>query len=105
MRENSRNGGRKRNCAPNQYNLHSAARETTKFADHVTNCANDAQGNKDISTRCAANGKSDLNHIQTSLSNKQAGEVSFYCFSPHEEASENTELTRLGDGVLRNMVH
>jgi len=98
-------GAKKRNCAPNQYNLHSAARKTTKFADHVTICANDAYGNKDTSTRCAENNKSDLNHVPTSLSNNQAGEVSFKCFSPHEEASENTELSGLGDGVLRNVVH
>jgi len=77
----------------------------TKFADHVTICANDAYGNKDISMRCAENSKSDLNHVQTSLFSNQAGEVSFKCFNQHKEASENTELTGLGDGVLRNVVH
>ena len=55
--------------------------------------------------RCAENSKSDLNHVQTSLFSNQAGEVSFKCFNQHKEASENTELTGLGDGVLRNVVH
>lgn len=77
----------------------------TKFADHVTICANDAYGNKDISMRCAENSKSDLNQVQTSLFNNQAREVSFKCFNPHEGATKNTELTGLGDGVLRNVAH
>lgn len=50
----------------------------TKFADHVTICANDAYGNKDISMRCVENSKSDLNHVQTSLFNNQAREVSIH---------------------------
>jgi hypothetical protein len=101
MRENGINGGRKRNCAPNRYNLHTAVRKT-KLADHVTISTNNEYGNKDTSTRCAENSKSHLNLVQTRLSNKQAGTVSFQCCYPYEEANENTELTRFGDGELRH---
>jgi hypothetical protein len=86
------NGGRKRNCAPNRYNLQTAVRKKTNFVDHVTISTNDEYGNKDTSTRCAENGKSDLNLVQTRLSNKQAGTVSFKCY-PNEETNENTKLT------------